>query len=268
MRLVLRDVGPVREADLDLFGVTLLHGPHGAGKTAVARALSVASRILGRGSVEAREAAALINRDAEKAVIELGEHAVELAWGHATVKTGQHEKRLEGDLYTGVGVADIPLIWVRDGVRLFGTEADGSYTFSRLVEEVLPGLFGEGLEEALDLVNEALGPAGFQLELWGDSYTQQTAAVFRGEDGEEYEEDAVSEAVLKLAQAAAAAAAAKRMGALLFIDGVDLLQEEYARRLFAALAKPEVPALVEIHRADLLGGGRCYLLKDGGAGPC
>jgi len=129
MRLVLRDVGPVREADLDLFGVTLLHGPHGAGKTAVARTLSVASRILGRGSVEAREAAALINRDAEKAVIELGEHAVELAWGYVTVKTGRHEKRLEGDLYAGI--ADTPLIWVRDGVRLYGTEADGSYTFSR-----------------------------------------------------------------------------------------------------------------------------------------
>jgi len=129
MRLVLRDVGPVREADLDLFGVTLLHGPHGAGKTAVARALSAASRLLGRGSVEAREAAALINRDAEKAVVELGEHAVELAWGHVIVKTGRHEKRLEGDLHTGI--ADTPLIWVRDSVRLYGTEVDGSYTFSR-----------------------------------------------------------------------------------------------------------------------------------------
>jgi len=60
----------------------LLSGPLGAGKTAVARALSVASRILGRGSVEAREAAALINRDAEKAVVELEEHAVR-SWGGA-----------------------------------------------------------------------------------------------------------------------------------------------------------------------------------------
>ena len=78
----------------------------------------------------------------------------------------------------------------------------------------------------------------------------------------------MSEAVLKLAQAAAAAAAARRMGALLFIDGVDLLEEEYARRLFAALAKLEVFALVEIHRADLPSGGRCYLLRNGGAEPC
>jgi hypothetical protein len=147
-------------------------------------------------------------------------------------------------------------------MRLFGTETDGVYSFSRFVEEVLPA-YG-ALEEALDFVNDVLGPAGFQLELWGDSYTQQTAAVFRGEDGEEYEEDAVSEAVLKLAQAAAA----KRIGALLFVEGVDLLEEEYARRLFAALAKLEVSALVEIHRADLPGGGRCYLLKNGGAGPC
>ena len=110
MRLVFSNVGPIREAELNLSGVVLLYGPHGVGKTAVARALSVASRLLGRGSVEAREAAALINRDAEKAVVELGEHAVELAWGHVTVKTGQHEKRLEGDLYAGVGVADIPVI--------------------------------------------------------------------------------------------------------------------------------------------------------------
>jgi len=78
----------------------------------------------------------------------------------------------------------------------------------------------------------------------------------------------VSEAVLKLAQAATAAAAAKRMGALLFIDGVDLLQEEYAKLLFAALAKLEISTLVEIHRADLPGGGRCYLLRNGGAEPC
>jgi energy-coupling factor transporter ATP-binding protein EcfA2 len=266
MRLVLNNVGPIREAEFNLSGVVFLCGPHGAGKTAVARALSVASRVLGRGSVEAREAVSLINRGAEKAVVELGGRAVELAWGHVTVRTERHEWRLEGDLYTGVGIADIPLIWVKDGVRLFGTEADGVYSFSRFVEEVLPAY--DALEEALDLVNDVLGPAGFQLELWGDSYTQQTAAVFRGEDGEEYEEDAVSEAVLKLAQAAAAAAAAKRMGALLFVEGVDLLQVEYARRLFAALAKLEVSALVEIHRADLSGGGRCYLLKNGGAEPC
>jgi len=266
MRLVLSNVGPIREAEFNLSGVVFLYGPHGAGKTAVARALSVASRVLGRGSVEAREANALINRGAEKAVVELGEHAVELAWRHVAVKTGWLERRLEGDIYTGVGVADIPLIWVKDGVRLFGTETDGVYSFSRFVEEVLPAY--DALEEALDFVNDVLGPAGFQLELWGDSYTQQTAAVFRGEDGEEYEEDAVSEAALKLAQAAAAAATAKRMGALLFVEGVDLLQEEYARRLFAALAKLEVPALVEIHRADLLGGGRCYLLRNGGAEPC
>jgi hypothetical protein len=266
MRLVLNNVGPIREAELNLSGVVFLRGPHGAGKTAVARALSVASRVLGRGSVEAREAVSLINRGAEKAVVELGGHAVELAWGHVTVKTRWLEKRLEGDLYTGVGVAEIPLIWVKDGVRLFGTETDGVYSFSRFAEEVLPA-YGT-LEEALDFVNDVLGPAGFQLELWGDSYTQQTAAVFRGEDGEEYEEDAVSEAVLKLAQAVAAAAAAKRIGALLFVEGVDLLEEEYARRLFAALAKLEVPALVEIHRADLLVGGRCYLLKNGGAEPC
>ncbi len=216
--------------------------------------------------MEAREAASLINRGAEKAVVELGGHAVELAWRHVTVKTERLEKRLEGDLYAGVGVVEIPLIWVKDGVKLFGTETDGVYSFSRFVEEVLPA-YG-ALEEALDFVNDVLEPAGFQLELWGDSYTQQTAAVFRGEDGEEHEEYAVSEAVLKLAQAAAAAAAAKRIGALLFIDGVDLLQVEYARRLFEALTKLEVSALVEIHRADLPGGGRCYLLKNGGAGPC
>ena len=266
MRLVLNNVGPIREAEFNLSGVVFLYGSHGAGKTAVARALSVASRVLGRGSVEAREANALINRGAEKAVVELEEHAVELAWRHVAVKTERHERRLEGDLYTGVGIADIPLIWVKDGMRLFGTETDGVYSFSRFVEEVLPVY--DALEEALDFVNDALGPAGFQLELWGGSYTQQTAAVFRGEDGEEYEEDAVSEAVLKLAQATTAAVAAKRMDALLFIDGVDLLQEEYVKLLFAALAKLEVPALVEIHRADLLGGGRCYLLKNGGAEPC
>jgi len=62
---------------------------------------------------------------------------VELAWRHVTVKTGWLERRLEGDLYTGVGVAEIPLIRVKDGVRLFGTEADGVYSFSRFVEEVL-----------------------------------------------------------------------------------------------------------------------------------
>ena len=266
MHLVLNNVGPIREAELDLSGVVFLRGPHGAGKTAVARALSVASRVLGRGSVGAREAASLINRGAEKAVVELGGHAVELAWGHVAVRMERCEMRLEGDFYTGVGVADIPLIWVKDGVRLFGTEASGVYSFSRFVEEVLPA-YG-ALEEALDFVNDVLGPAGFQLELWGDSYTQQTAAVFRGEDGEEYEEDAVSEAVLKLAQAATAAATARRIGAFLFIDGIDLLQEEYARRLFAALAELEVPALVEVHRADLPGKGRCYLLRNGGAELC
>jgi len=197
-------------------------------------------------------------------VIEVDKYAVELAWGRAAVRDGRRERAMEGDVCTGI--ADIPLIWVKDGVRLFGTEADGVYSFSRFVEEVLPAY--DALEEALDFVNDVLGPAGFQLELWGDSYTQQSAAVFRGEDGEEYEEDAVSEAVLKLAQAATAAVAAKRIGAPLFIDGVDLLHEEYAKPLFAALAKLEVPALVEMHRADLPGGGRCYLLRNGGAGPC
>ena len=82
MRLVLRDVGPIGKAELNLSGVVLLYGSHGAGNTTVARALSVASRLLGRGSVEAREATSLINCSAEKAVIELEEHAVR-SWGGA-----------------------------------------------------------------------------------------------------------------------------------------------------------------------------------------
>jgi len=51
MRLVLNNVGPIREAEFNLSGVVFLRGPHGAGKTAVARAVSVASRVLGRGPV-------------------------------------------------------------------------------------------------------------------------------------------------------------------------------------------------------------------------
>ncbi|MCC6019866.1 MAG: ATP-binding protein [Thermoproteaceae archaeon] len=47
-RLVLRNVGPVSEAELHLSGVVLLYGPHGAGRATVARAVSVASRLLGR----------------------------------------------------------------------------------------------------------------------------------------------------------------------------------------------------------------------------
>jgi len=46
-------------------------------------------------------------------------------------------------------------------------------------------------------VDEALGPAGLQPELWGDSHTRRRLPR---EDGEEYEEDAASEAVLKPAQ--------------------------------------------------------------------
>jgi len=87
MRLVPRDVGPIGKAELNLSGVVLLYGPHGAGSTTVARALSVAFRLLG-GPVEAREATSLINCGAEKAVIELEEYAVELGWGYVTAKTG------------------------------------------------------------------------------------------------------------------------------------------------------------------------------------
>jgi len=68
-----------------------------------------------------------------------------------------------------VGALNIPLIWIKDGVILYGTESDGIYTFSRFVEEVLPAY--DALDAALDATNEALGPTGFQLELWGNPHT-------------------------------------------------------------------------------------------------
>jgi hypothetical protein len=55
-----------------------------------------------------------------------------------------------------------------------------------------------GLEEALDRRRGA-GACGLPAGALGRFHTR-TAAVFRGEDGEEYKEDAASEAVLKPAQ--------------------------------------------------------------------
>ncbi|MDT7873869.1 MAG: hypothetical protein ACO2PM_11655 [Pyrobaculum sp.] len=39
----------------------------------------------------------------------------------------------------------------------------------RFVEEVLPAY--DALDAALSATNEALGPTGFQLDLWGDPHT-------------------------------------------------------------------------------------------------
>ncbi len=54
IRLVLKDVGLVGEVKYHLSGIASLYCPHGAGKTAVARALPTVSRLLGRGAVERR----------------------------------------------------------------------------------------------------------------------------------------------------------------------------------------------------------------------
>lgn len=51
MRLVLRDAGPIGDAEPNLSGVVFLYGPHGGGKTTAARALSATS-ISWEGSVE------------------------------------------------------------------------------------------------------------------------------------------------------------------------------------------------------------------------
>lgn len=68
-----------------------------------------------------------------------------------------------------MGALNIPPIWIKERVILYGTESDGIYTFSRFAEEVLPAY--DALDAALDATNEALGPTGFQLELWGDPHT-------------------------------------------------------------------------------------------------
>jgi len=51
---VLKDVEPVGEVESHLSVVAPLYCPHGAGKTAVARALPAVLRLLGRGAVERR----------------------------------------------------------------------------------------------------------------------------------------------------------------------------------------------------------------------
>lgn len=51
---MLKDVEPVGEVESHLSVVAPLYCPHGAGKTAVARALPAVSRLLGRGAVERR----------------------------------------------------------------------------------------------------------------------------------------------------------------------------------------------------------------------
>jgi hypothetical protein len=148
-------------------------------------------------------------------------------------------------------------------MRLYGTETDGVYAFSRFVEEVLPNY--DALDAAFDAVNGALGPTGFQLELWGDPHTQQTAAIFRGEGGGEYGGCRLrgrpqAGAGRNRRQAHRRHPLHKRRG---------LATREYAERLFVTLTKLGVPTLVEIHHGDLLKyGGQCYLLKNSEAASC
>jgi len=281
-------IGPVGEAELALRGLAVLYGPNGSGKTAVARALGFAVRILRGGEFASAEALALISRGAEAGKISLDDYEVELARrprGAATVKITRadkvlHQREVSGVTSTYLGERPPVDVLIRVSLDDVAVVDRGVRTLS-LVELASPSaaaLWGAEWRGAADAdeyaeymedVNDALsGITDHELVVAGGRlYYRSGGAHF----GEEDAAAGVRRAALAAAARALAERLSERLGAspLLFVESFEAaLHLDYALPLLGLLADSDVPAAVETHsglvlRAAVLRQLDYYVFADG-----
>jgi len=284
----LAHIGPLGGVQLALRGLTIFYGPNNSGKTAVARALGFAVRVLNGGEATSAEALALISRGAEAGEIALDDYEIELARrprGAVAVKVARagevlYRREVSGVIATGLDErlsADV-LIRVRlDGVAVVDR---GVRTLS-LAELVSPGVaalwgaewgsaagadeYAEYMEEVNDVLSDI---TDHELVVAGDR-------LYYRSGGMHFDEEGVASGVQRVALIAAACTLAgklsERLGAspLLFVESFEAaLHLGYALPLLRLLADLEDPAVVETHsgfvlRAAVLKQWDYYVFADG-----
>jgi energy-coupling factor transporter ATP-binding protein EcfA2 len=268
----LAHIGPIGEAELALRGLAVLYGPNGSGKTAVARALGFAVRVLRGGEVASAEALALISRRAEAGKISLDDYEIELARrprSAAAVKVAKAGEALYQREAAGViatGLEERPPVDVLIRVRLDDVVlVDRGVRTLSLVELASPdvaalwgvewrsGAGADEYAEYMEEVNDVLsGITDHELVVAGGRlYYRSGGAHF----GEEDAAAGVRRAALVAAAYALAERLSERLGAspLLFVESFEAaLHLDYALPLLGLLADSDVPAAVETHSGLVL----------------
>jgi energy-coupling factor transporter ATP-binding protein EcfA2 len=293
LKLILENIGPIKNAEIELGRVTVLYGPNAAGKTTVARAIEYAIKLMNSIGVDCSKLTELVNYGAKVGRIVLNDYEISLERSEdfekvsVTVKRGAEtlhsgECRV-GNYLTGLHIAsDLGvdfLVWVRyDNVKIVGLESEDIYNLTDLFRVSQIGKYlSKSPVKIADNYDRYKTDINHDLSLvvngWLD--VQDTELFFNDYDNF-YKLDHVADGIKRVALIIAAKHIAERMRELgrspvVFIENFEFpLHIDYIRSLLGVLEKGNVPTILETHSGYVLkyavtNKWRAYVIEDGSA---
>jgi energy-coupling factor transporter ATP-binding protein EcfA2 len=284
MKLVLENIGPIKNAEIELGRVTILYGPNAAGKTTVARVLEQVIKMLCSGGTNRGDLAVLVNRESRSGRIELVDgdvrYTVELKInddGKLGVKILRNDKPILGEVrdgqidykYYDKGLVNTGLfenlslcsmIWVRhDHARLININPEYENRPVRLIDLFTPTilhtlldpqgtkeeqLFMEDYDDYVWRVNRSLSNLT-------QHHVSMTQTLYFTDNLHFYDEDHVAEGVKRVALIIASlelARSIRHRRPVVFVENFEsTLHVDYVSALVDAFSTSEVSVIVETH---------------------
>jgi len=287
LKLILENIGPIKTAEIELGGVTVLYGANATGKTTVARAIEDAVKLMNNIGVACSELMELVNYGAKVGRIVLNDYEVSLERTegfervNVTIKRGAETLHSGGCAYaTGLHIAsDLgvdSLAWVRyNDVKLVGVGEEGVLDLKGLVNPLVikryisvgeKGQAAKDYDDYIFTINHTVSAlTTFWLKVQDD--------VFFNDGDYFYEPGHVSEGVRRVVLIVAVKVLAERLRELgrkpvLFVEGLEPLHVDMIKGILDEFEDTRVPTIIESHSAfslkyALKKNWHAYVLKDG-----
>jgi energy-coupling factor transporter ATP-binding protein EcfA2 len=288
LNLILENIGPIKNAEIELGRVTILYGANATGKTTMARAIADVVKLMNNIGIECSELAELVRHDAKVGRIVLNDYEVSLERDgfenvNVVIKRGAElhkgECRVGATYSTGLHIGDLvdTLAWVRyNNVKLIGVEGEDVLNLEMLLKpSVVKKYFGNELKAAKEYDDYFYNINHKVSALCGGWFVVQDDVFFN--DGDYfYELDHIAEGIKRVALIIATKTLVEMLRGLgrspiMFIENFEpALHVDYVEALLDELSEGNVPVIVETHSGFAIKYGArkswsVYVLKDGSA---
>ena len=269
LNLILENIGPIKNAEIELGRVTILYGANATGKTTMARAIADVVKLMNNIGIECSELAELVRHDAKVGRIVLNDYEVSLERDgfenvNVVIKRGAElhkgECRVGATYSTGLHIGDLvdTLAWVRyNNVKLIGVEGEDVLNLEMLLKpSVVKKYFGNELKAAKEYDDYFYNINHKVSALCGGWFVVQDDVFFN--DGDYfYELDHIAEGIKRVALITAAKTLAEMLGKLgrkpvLFVEGLEPLHVDMIEGILDEFEDTGVPTIIETHSAFAL----------------
>jgi len=287
LKLILENIGPIKRAEIELGGVTVLYGANATGKTTVAKSIEYLIKLTNNINVNCDELMELIRYDARVGRIVLNDYEVLLERSgefenvNVVIKRGAetlHSGGCGAGAYsTGLHIANLALAWVKYDRVIVIQETEDVLGLRELFNPSIAGKYisvTSSLPFTLRAFEDYLYDASHVLNsLTGFHITVLAGDVFFDDGDHLFTPNNIAEGVKRTAMIIAVKFLAERLRKLgklpiIFVEGLEPLHIDTIEGILDELSEGNVPVIVETHSAFAIKysfkkNWNVYVLKDG-----